>query len=301
MLMALGVAAITTFLVLRTLKLFRARDLSFYRHELKSAGTIRKAGWAFIAFALVWIGLNVHTGLVRYHEHSGYQAFQQLRIPDELALAQLNPETWINPTQKQNIVAGKAHFQTASSIGLFTNADALSKQGWFEYLSGEADRSVVSLQKAAASQHDQPKALSLYYRGAILNRLGRYDEAFASLEQALAVRDDLISASVEKGESLWQLGRKDEAISVWSSALNRNPRLVLAANQLAGAAFQQGRVVDASAYAKQADQVTPTDPYYHWMLGLRLQHLNMNELAEKHFKIAMQIDPSFQARRRTSQ
>ena len=57
-LMALGCAAVTTFLALKTWRLFRARELSFYRFNLKSSGKIRKAGWVFAAFACVWIGLN---------------------------------------------------------------------------------------------------------------------------------------------------------------------------------------------------------------------------------------------------
>ena len=61
-----------------------------------------------------------------------------------------------------------------------------------------------TLHTAAAHQKDESKALSLYYRGAILNRLGRYEEARASLDEALAERDDLILARQEKGESLWQ-------------------------------------------------------------------------------------------------
>jgi tetratricopeptide (TPR) repeat protein len=136
--------------------------------------------------------------------------------------------------------------------------------------------------------------LSLYYRGTILNRLGRYEHARTSLEQALAERSDLILALEEKGESLWQLGRKEEAISVWSDAVRRNGRLVLANNQLAGAAASLGRTAEATIYEKQADQFTPNNPHYHWMIGLRLQNLRMNELAEKHFQRASQLDPGFQ-------
>ena len=43
----------------------------------------------------------------------------------------------------------------------------------------------------------------------------------------------------------------------------------------------------------------PTIRYYHWMLGLRLQNLGMNELAEKHFQRAIQLDAAFQLRRHT--
>ena len=297
MLMALGWATITTFLALRTWRLLRTKELSFYRFNLKSSGLIRKAGWGFLSLAVVWIGLNAHSGWVRYHEYEGNRAFQKIQIPDELALAQVNPDPWLSPIDRENIVAGRNHFQAAADLGLFVNTEALPKLAWFEYLSGDAEQSVQSLEQAAARQQGQAKALSLYYRGTILNRLGRYEQARTSLDQALAERPDLILAREEKGESLWQLGRKEEAISVWSDAVLRNERLVLANNQLAGAAFSMGRSEEAIALEKRADQFTPDDPFYHWMIGLRLQNIGMNDLAEKHFQRAIQLDPGFQLRR----
>jgi polyferredoxin len=298
MLMALGCATITTFLTLKTWRLLQAKELSFYRFDLKSSGRIRKAGWGFAAFAVVWIGLNAHSGWVRYHEYEGDRAFQRIQIPDELALAQTNPDLWLSPIDRENIVEGRNHFQAASNLGFFVNSAALPKLAWFEYLSGDAEQSVQLLGQAAAHQQGQAKALSLYYRGAILNRLGRYEQARTSLDQALAERADLILAREEKGESLWQLGRKEEAISVWSDAVQQNGQLVLANNQLAGAAASLGRNEEAIAHEKQADQFTPDDPFFHWMIGLRLQNLGMNELAEKHFQRSIQLDPGFQVRRK---
>jgi polyferredoxin/tetratricopeptide (TPR) repeat protein len=298
-LMALGCASITTFLTLRIWKLMRVRDSSFYRFNLKSAGKLQKAGWLFLSFAVIWIGLNAHSGWVRYHEFQGDRAFQRIQIPDELALAQANPDPWLAPIDRETIAEGKNHFQATSSFGLFVNSEALAKLAWFEYLSGDAERSVQLLAQAASHQQGQARALSLYYRGAILNRLGRYEQAGTSLDQALTERTDLILARQEKGESLWQLGRKEEAISVWSEAVQQNGRLVLAHNQLAGAAATLGRSADAIAHEKQADQFTLNDPLYHWVIALRLQNLGMNELAEKHFQRAIQLDPRFRVRRQT--
>jgi polyferredoxin len=298
MLMALGCATITTFLTLRTWRLLRAKDLSFYRFDLKSAGRIRKAGWGFLGLAVIWIGLNAHSGWVRFHEYEGARAFQKIQIPDELALAQTNPDSWLSPIDRESIVAGKKHFQAAANFGFFVNSEALPKLAWFVYLAGDAEQSVQLLGQAAGRQRGQARALSLYYRGTILNRLRRYDQARTSLDEALAERADLILAREEKGESLWQLGRKEEAISVWSDAVKRNAQLVLANNQLAGALASLGRSEEAIAHEKQADQFTPDNPLYHWMIALRLQNLGMNELAEKHFQRAIQLDPGFQARRK---
>jgi len=288
-LMALGCAAATTFLTLKMWRLIRARELSFYRFNLKSAGKLRKAGWAFAIFACCWIGLNAHSGWIRYHEFLGNFAFQKIHVPDELALAQVNPARWLNSTERENILEGKKHYDAASRAGLFVNSEALPKLAWFEYLLGNAEQSIQLLGQAASYQKDESKALSLYYRGAILNRLGRYEEARPSLDEALAERDDLILARQEKGESLWQLGRHDEAVSVWTDAVRRNARLALVNNELAGAARSLGKLEEASAHEKQADQFTPNDPFYHWMLGRRLQDLGMTDLAEKHFRQAEQL------------
>ena len=294
-LMALGCAAVTTFLTLRTGRLLKANDVFFHRFQLKASGRIQKGGWGFLAFSILWVGLNAHSGWVRYHEYAGDQAFQNLQIPDELALAQTNPDPWLSPIDRETVLAGKKHFQTASNFGLFMNSEALPKRAWFEYLSGDAEQSVELLGQAAARQKGQAKALSLYYRGTILNRLGRYEQARTSLDEALVQREDLILARQEKGESLWHLDRKEEAISVWTDTVQRNPRLVLASNQLAGAMQSLGRFEEATAHEKQADQFTPNDPLYHWMIGLRLKDLGMKELAEKHFQRAIQLDPRYQA------
>jgi tetratricopeptide (TPR) repeat protein len=290
-LMALGCAAVTTFLVLETWRLLRARELSLYRFNLKSAGKMHKAGLVFVVFACAWIGLNVHCGWVRYHEFLGNIAFNKVHLPDELALAQLDPARWLSPSDRENIIQGKGHYLAASRTALFVNNEALPKLAWFEYLLGDAEQSVQTLSTAAAYQKDESKALSLYYRGAILNRLGRYDEARVALDEALAERDDLILARQEKGESLWQLGRRDEAVSVWSDAVQRNPQLALVNNELAGAALAADKRDEADLYERQADKSTPNNPLYHWMLGRRLQDLGMIQLAEKHFEQAGQVGP----------
>lgn len=297
MLMALGIATVTTFLALRTWRLFRAEDLSFHRYNLKMSGKMRRAGWAFMSFALLWIGLNAHSGWVHYHESAGGRAYQNIKIPDELALARTNPDRWLSPSDRANIVEGKKQFHAAMNAGLLVNSTALAKLAWIEYLSGNTEQAVNLLGDAAEYRQSQGKALSYYYRGAILNRLGRYEQALASLDQALAERADLIVAHEERGESLWQLGRREEAVSAWSNAVQSNAGLALANNLLAGAAAAMGKPEAAVAFENQADRSTPADPLFHWILGLRLQNVGMNQLAEKHFQRAIQLNPEFKKAR----
>jgi len=297
MLMALGIATVTTFLALRAFRLFRASDLSFYKYSLKSGGKIHKAGWIFLSFALSWIGLTAHSGFVHYHESAGAIAFQNIRLPDELALARKNPAQWLSATDKQNIADTRQHLQTASSFGLFVNYHALPKLAWAEYLAGNAEQAVNLLGKSAEYQSGQEKALSLYYRGAILNRAGYPEQALISLDQALSESPDLILAREEKGESLWRLGRRQEAVAVWNEALQKNPNLPLTSNFLLGAAASLNQTEALAEHEKQADQITPPDALFHWVLATRLQNVGMFGLAEKHFQRAIQLNPEFKSRR----
>jgi polyferredoxin/tetratricopeptide (TPR) repeat protein len=295
MLMALGIATITTFLAVRTLKLFRSADLSFYKWRLRSGGTIQLAGWAFLSFSIAWIGLNIHSGYVRWHERAGAIGFEKIRIPDELALAELDPRRWLGPGEAEGINEGREHFRKSRAAGLFVNKESLSKIAWMEYLSGDTLRAVDTLKLAADHQDGPGRALSLYYRGVILNRLGRPDEAIRDLDAALAESPELLTAREERGEALWRSGRRDEAIAAWKDAVQAGPNLPLANYFLAGALRGSS---EGASYEAQAAKLTPNDPLFHWMLGLRLRNIGMTELAETHFQRAIQLNPEFRKARK---
>jgi hypothetical protein len=177
MLMALGCAGVTTFLALKSWRLIATSDVMFHRFRLKIAGKMSLAGLLFAVFSMLWIGLTLHSGWIRYHEFSGNNAFQRLQIADELALAQVNPDQWLNTEDRKNIESGKRHLESAANFGLFVNSYTQPKLAWFTLLSGDAVKAVELLDEAANGQHGQSRALSLYYRGAILNRLKRNEEA----------------------------------------------------------------------------------------------------------------------------
>ena len=297
MLMALGIAAVTTFLAVKTLRLVRRSDTTFLKYLLRRDGSFTRAGWMFLTFALIWLGLTVHSGWIRYHEGRGAAAYQKIVIPDELALARPNPSRWLNASDREGIAEGKLHYQTAVHFGLFANTDALPKLAWIEYLTGNTYQAVDLLRKAADHQTGDARALSLYYAGAMLNRLKRSDEALTSLDAAIAERPDLITAREEKGEALWQLGRNDEAVRVWSDAAVGNRNAVIINYMLAGAARSRNEEAAYSQYKQIAEDATPDDALFNWMIGMRLQNLGMNELAETRFQRAIELNPEFKRAR----
>jgi polyferredoxin/tetratricopeptide (TPR) repeat protein len=297
MLMALGIATVTTFLTVRMIKLLRTPHSAFYGRSLRFEGKVTAAGWAFTVFSALWIGLNAHSGYVRYHERAAAIAFEQLVIPDELALAQPDPKQWLSPADTAAIAQGTASFNAANRVALFTNKEAISKLAWLEYLAGDTKRAVDTLQLAAQKQSGQNRVLSLYYRGAILNRLGRHREALTNLDEAISERPDLVTAREERGEALWQMGAREQAMQSWNDALRLNASMPLTNYILAGAHGAKGDAETAAKFEQQADRATPNNPAFHWMLGLRLMNLKFTELAEKRFSRAIELDPSFASRR----
>ena len=79
-LMALGCASVTTFLALKTWRLFKDKELVFYKFVLKASGRIRVAGWVFASCAVLWIGLNAHCGFIRFHELQGDHALERFTL-----------------------------------------------------------------------------------------------------------------------------------------------------------------------------------------------------------------------------
>ena len=89
---------------------------------------------------------------------------------------------------------------------------------------------------------------------------------------------------------------REKVAAVWNEAISANPNLPLANSFLAGAAKTRGEEDAAAEFEERANSVTVDDPYFHWMLGLRLENVGMSELAEKHFSRAIQLDPKFRMR-----
>jgi polyferredoxin/Flp pilus assembly protein TadD len=293
MLMALGIACVSTFLAYKTYKIITAPVVMFHKYALKSSNTLKKAGWVFLMFSLTWLGVNIHSGFIRFHERAGAISYESVTIPDELALASADAAQFLSADDRRNVAEGRRHLSTAMKYGIFTNEPAIPKFAWLEYLGGNAENALKLLKTSADEQTGQQRALNLYYRGAILNRLGRHEDAIDDLDAALAERGDLVTAREEKGEALWRLGLREQAAAVWKDAVLSNPALPLTNNFLAAAANLAGDTENALKYQTLANQSTPNDPYFHWALGLRLQNAGFTDQADKHFARAIQLNSSF--------
>ncbi|HMT08318.1 MAG TPA: 4Fe-4S dicluster domain-containing protein [Pyrinomonadaceae bacterium] len=296
MLMALGIACVTTFLVVRLYQMVRSTSISFYSWNLRNSKGVTTKGWIFVALASIWIGLNIHSGWIVYNEIGGRRAYETITLPDELAIAQADPGTWLSDVEKDYVRRGREYYYRSRSTALFTNKEAVSRLAWLEFFDGDATAAATHLAESAELMNGPTRALNLYYRGAVLNTLGRYDEAIQSFQKALAQSPELIVAEQEKAVSLWQLGRREEAMNVWKRISDANPNLPLAATFLAVASNAAGDTTSGAMFQKRADAVVPQDARYLWMVGLRLRNLGFKEQADRYFMRAIQMEPSLRQR-----
>ena len=159
-LMALGCATITTFLTLKTWRLFRANELSFYRFNLKSSGRIRKAGWAFrgLLGRLGWLEcaqrmdpLSRISGRSRIPENSKSRTNSRLhRKTPPRGSARLIART---STKEKNIFR---RLRPSDSLQIARRCRSLPGLNTSR---GDAERSVALLGQAAARQKGQGQSL----------------------------------------------------------------------------------------------------------------------------------------------
>ncbi len=125
---------------------------------------------------------------------------------------------------------------------------------------------------------------------------GRYAEALALAEQALALDPADRNAANNKGLALFHLGQYAEAEAIFADLVARTPQELLYWNNLAGALREQGKLQEAEQIL--LDQVLARDPHFpaaHLNLGIVYLRADRPDLAAQHLREAARLLPPGQA------
>jgi tetratricopeptide (TPR) repeat protein len=112
-------------------------------------------------------------------------------------------------------------------------------------------------------QQSSQNEVLLSMRGDVLNELGRYDEAIATYDLALAIKPDDGEAWNSRGNALFNLGRLDEAIVSFDKALEIKPDKDEAWYNRGVALGDLGRLDEAISSYEQALEIKP-DAHQAW-------------------------------------
>ncbi len=324
-LMALGIAGIVAFILLKAIQLTFRPSVTIQNLRLKTQGVVRGWGWALATLSTMVLVLTVHSLLIQYHRFRGEQWFH--RTPrEEVVLASGDLDTLLVGDTRRAVEEGYAHYQFCERWGLIDTAEIKRRMAWFYILRNESDRAVVSLTEAVRlnpsnaalhgdlgrllgrkGAHGQSVAhfvqsiaieptLQKSWQGLTdacgeLVRSGKMDLAVDAWRSLLADQPNLIEARVQLGNTLAAAERLSEAITEWEIALIHDPRLALLHHNLGGAYRQQGRLQDALEHFRTALSIEPEDPDTHFLLAVTLTQLDQAEDAYAHFQRAVTLDP----------
>jgi tetratricopeptide (TPR) repeat protein len=138
-----------------------------------------------------------------------------------------------------------------------------------------------------------------YFNGNALINLGRYEEAIAAYDQALAINPNLDEAFYKKGNALINLSRYEEAIAAYDQALAINPNLDEAFYNKGIALINLGRYEEAIAAYDQSLAIKPEDANTHFNKSCCFALSGQTEPAITSLQTAISLDSKYREMAKT--
>ncbi len=155
MLLAGGLAAIGTMIVMLALKLVHEPNVRLYRFKLKSAGRVRAAGSLTALVALGLIGASLWSGQARLNRWRGDVLYAGAQIPTGVLLrSEFNP----SPSQRAHARAAIAAYRradapSAGGMGWTLNAEHRLRLSYFLSVDGRTDEALTQLERVIREGH----------------------------------------------------------------------------------------------------------------------------------------------------
>lgn len=154
---------------------------------------------------------------------------------------------------------------------------------------GKHDEAIKHLRAALKVRPDDATAHNNL--GAAFQSLGRYDEALDQFRQALKVRPDYIDAHYNLGTLLLSRGDAEEALSHFREVLQVKADDADAHSALGSALALRGNLVEAAAHFEDAVRINPEHFNAHYNLGYVYTRQGDLTQAAAHYERALQINP----------
>jgi tetratricopeptide (TPR) repeat protein len=163
---------------------------------------------------------------------------------------------------------------------------------------GNTLKSVGRFEEALAS-YDSALALDSRYlpawnnRGVILKKLNRLEQALSSYDRALALNPDLAIVLTNRANVADELGRVVEALGGYDRALALNPGEADACNGRGNVLRKLDRIPEAEQMFRRAILLKPNGTEAHCNLGCLLIDLGQFDQAEAVLRRAIALNPDF--------
>ncbi len=156
---------------------------------------------------------------------------------------------------------------------------------------GRFDEAIAEYEKAlAVDSHD---ATAHYNLGVALRKHGRIDEALGHYEEAIKIDPAHALAHINLADLLGERGRHDEAVAHLRKALEIDPNSISARTGLGNLLRSQDRLEEAIVQYQKAAEIDPGSALLHHNLAVALNERGRTDEAIDHYQAALRIDPGF--------
>ena len=152
-----------------------------------------------------------------------------------------------------------------------------------------ADKAMQASATALKLEPDRPAVR--YSAGVTLFRSGKYDQARAELEKAIALQPTSEDATRLLGRVLMRQGKIDEGMAQFQKAIAIRPNSVTLHSEMGLALYNASRFKDALAAFERAIALGPNSSYVLTQAGAAAQALGDNQRALDYFARATAIQP----------
>jgi len=140
---------------------------------------------------------------------------------------------------------------------------------------------------------DRLRAETYFMRGRGYHRLGRFEEALASLDEAVAADPTYLRAQAARAHTLRRLGRVGEALAAVDRVLEAEPHNAVALATKGTLLQEQGRPQEGQAlYEEALAAASPEDePLLHYNFACFWAHAGDAARVRAHLARALELDP----------
>jgi len=212
LLLAMGMAAITAFLLMKAWRLVVSTNVRFQNLKLKTGNRITTPGALYALSSLVLIAFFAHSGFIQYTFAKAHARSQAIQLPDAIWSPRDNWWESAPDQAKQEVTDTITALETVNRLGLTKTPAAMSDLVRLYLASGNveaAESTVRELIKIGLNESDCRRGLA-----GVLRKQERFDEAEESYRKALEVDPSFSSARIELAKMLVSQNRTDDAINI---------------------------------------------------------------------------------------
>jgi tetratricopeptide (TPR) repeat protein/NAD-dependent dihydropyrimidine dehydrogenase PreA subunit len=284
-LLALGLSAISAYVLLTALRATSAKDLRFARFQLRLRGETTRAGALYLLLCALWTGFLIHSGWVRYLTFEGTRRFNAAAAAIQASGGRMTTDA------RGTLEEARDLLERSERLGWVRVPNLIARLGSVHAYLGDSRKAEQHYRRAVELAPSSPWVRADLARIA----LARNDRegAIAELREIVRLDPEFPDAHANLADQLVQAGRAAEAARMLEDLLGRRPGSAAIRLTYGVLLARLGEVERARGEVRRVIADRPEEPRAHHTLA-RI------EAAERRFdealaacRRAVDLDPGF--------